>query len=64
MSKLKDIRTQVGLSQSELAEKSNVSIRMIQQYEQGIRNINKAQAETVYQLSKALSCKIEDIIEK
>ena len=64
MNKLKDTRTRVGISQSELAEKSGVNIRMIQQYEQGIRDINKAQVETVYRLAVALSCKIEDIIEK
>ena len=64
MSKLKEVRTASGLSQSGLAEKSGVNVRMIQQYEQGIRDINKAQVETVYQLAEALSCKIEDIIEK
>lgn len=64
MSKLKDTRTRVGISQSKLAEKSDVNIRMIQQYEQGIRDINKAQVETIYRLAVALSCKIEDIIEK
>lgn len=54
----------MNLSQSELAKKSTVSVRMIQKYEQGGKNINKAQAETVYKLSKALGCTMEDLINK
>lgn len=36
---------------------------MIQSYEQGAKDINKAQAITVYKLSKALNVKIEDLLE-
>ena len=64
MSKLKELRTASGLSQSGLAEKSGISVRMIQQYEQGIRDINKAQAIAVYRLAEALSCNVADILEK
>lgn len=62
--KLKELRLEMNLSQSELAKKSTVSVRMIQKYEQGGKNINKAQAETVYKLSKALGCTMEDLINK
>lgn len=36
---------------------------MIQQYEQGVRNINTAQAITVLKLAEALNVKIEDLLE-
>lgn len=61
--KLKEIRLSRGLSQSQLAKLSDVKIGMIQKYEQGYKDINKAQVITVYKLSKALECRIEDLIE-
>lgn len=63
MSNLKRIRQGLGMSQSKLAERSGVSVRMIQYYEQGVKDINKAQAITVYQLSEALGCKMDNLIE-
>lgn len=63
MSNLKEIRIKSDLSQTKLAEASGVSIRMIQHYEQGVKDINKAQAETVYKLARALKCNMEDLIE-
>ena len=63
MNKLKEKRMQWKLSQSQLAKASGVSLRMIQKYEQGDRDIKKAQAETVYQLAKALNCKMEELID-
>lgn len=61
---LKDHRIKKGLSQSQLASASGVSVRMIQYYEQGVKDINKASGETLYKLSNALGCKMEDLIEK
>ena len=63
MNKLKEIRTQQGLSQSLLSKKTNVSLKTLQAYEQGDRDIKKAQAETVYKLAKALNCKMEELID-
>lgn len=60
--KLKKIRTNKGLSQGGLAALTNVNVRMIQKYEQGERDINKASGETLYKLSKALNCNIEDLL--
>lgn len=60
--KLKKIRTNRGITQCGLANLTNVNVRMIQKYEQGERDINKASGETLYKLSKVLNCKIEDII--
>lgn len=58
------LRNAVGLSQSELAERSGVSIRIIQAYEQRMRDINKAQLETIANLSQALDCDAIDLLEK
>ena len=63
MNKLKKIRVQQGLSQSLLSKKANVSLRALQAYEQGDRDIKKAQAETVYKLAQALHCTIEELID-
>lgn len=61
---LKRIREVIGLSQSKLAKESGVNIRMIQHYEQGVKDLNKAQAITVYRLAQALNCTVEDLLEK
>lgn len=59
---LKEIRIKEGLSQSELAERSGVNLRVLQEYEQGRRNVNKASGETLYKLSKTLNCTMEDLL--
>ena len=61
--KLKQLRQRAGLSQSELAEASGVPVRTIQQYEQRQKSINKAQAEYLMMLARALHCNAEDLIE-
>lgn len=63
MTNLQKKRTELGLSQSQLAEKAEVSIRTLQCYERGARDINKAYALIVYKLAKALGCKVEDLLE-
>ena len=59
---LKTIRKQARLTQQRLAEISGVTLRMIQAYEQGDQDIRKAEAQTVFALSKALGCSPESII--
>ena len=61
---LKRLRKASELSQRELAQQSGVSFRTIQQYEQRQKNINKAQAESLLMLSKALNCRAEDLLER
>lgn len=51
-----------GMTQAELAERSGVNLRSIQNYEQGFKDINKAQVLTVLELAEALECDIYDII--
>ncbi len=59
---LKEIRQKRGISQTQLANLSNVSLRAIKAYEQGTVDISKAQAETLYALAQTLNCTIEDLI--
>ncbi len=61
---LKRIRTAYGCTQAALAEQSGSTLRSIQMYEQRRKDINKASAETLYRIAKALGCTIEDLIEK
>ncbi len=60
---LKRIRIAAGLSQRQLAEKAEVSIRNIQMYEQQHNDINKAQADILFRISKTLGCNIIDLFE-
>ena len=63
MSNLKRIREEKNLTQAKLAEISEVNPRLISYYEQGYKDINKAQAITLYRVANALECKIEDLLE-
>lgn len=61
---LKRLRQAAGFSQRELSEMSGVPLRTIQQYEQRQKNINKAQAEYLVMLSRALCCDVDALLEK
>ena len=61
-SRLKFYREDKGLSQSELAKKSGVALRQIQAFEQGYKDINKAQLVTVLNLAEALDVDVYAII--
>lgn len=61
-SSLKYFRELKGMTQAELAEASGVSLRTIQAYEQGYKDINKGQLITGLKLAEALDCDIYDII--
>lgn len=60
---LKRLRVFAGLSQGELAELSGVSIRQIQMFEQGQRDINKTQVMNVVKLARVLGCEVEELVE-
>lgn len=63
MSNLQKLRKEAGMSQSQLAEASGVSVRMIQYYEQGAKDINRAEARTIRALAHTLGCAMEEILE-
>lgn len=60
--KLKHIWESRGLSQSELSRISGVKLRFIQMYEQRGNDIDKAQAQTIYKLSRVLGCSMEGLL--
>ncbi len=62
-SRLHIIRKKRGYTQQQLSDASGVTLRMIQLYEQKQNDINKAQVQVVLNLSKALGCEIEDLLE-
>lgn len=59
---LKSIRTFRGISQKILSEWSGVNLRMIQNYEQGTKDIKKASIVTIKSLAVALDCSIDDLM--
>ena len=61
---LKRIRRTYGYTQAELAKRSGVSLRSIQMYEQRNKDINKAHADALYRISRALGCSMESLLEK
>lgn len=61
--KLAFYRRMQAYSQRMLAEKSGVSLRAIQQYEQRQKNINKAAVSAVIALAQTLGCRPEDLME-
>lgn len=60
---LQRLRRALGYSQKELAKKSGVSLRMIQQYEQRAKDINKATGVNLIALAQELGCRMEDLME-
>lgn len=62
MSKLKELRESTGLSQSQLAEKAELSKRTLQEVEQGRRDINGMKLLTLLRLCRALNCDLPDIL--
>lgn len=62
-SRLKAMRVRKGLSQQGLAEAAGIKKRLVQTYEQGERDINHGQIDTLCDIAKALDCTIPDILE-
>ncbi len=62
-SRLKFIREEKGMTQAELAIRSGVNLRSIQNYEQGFKDINGARVTTVLALADALGCDVCDIVQ-
>ncbi len=60
--KLKELREKAGLSQVQLADASGISVRVLQNYEQGVRNLNGAKLITLLRLCRALGCNLGNIV--
>lgn len=63
MKKLKQLRMAAGLSQSQLAEKAGLNVRVLQHYEQGSKNFDHARIDILLKYCLALDCKLSDLIE-
>ena len=63
VARLQEYRKRICLSQRELAEKADVPLRTIQQYEQKQKNINHARVDYVIRLAQALYCRPDDLRE-
>lgn len=61
--RLQTIRKAAGLTQKALAETADVSLRMVQLYEQRVKDINKASATTLYKIARGLGCEMTDLLE-
>lgn len=61
-SKLQNARLAAGLSQSQLAAAAGLNVRMLQYYEQAVKDINGAKLATLLKLCLALDCKLGDIL--
>ena len=59
---LKEIRRKKKLSQSELSAVSGVSIKTLQKYENGERDINNGLLINIIKICLALDCNISDIL--
>lgn len=57
------IRRNRGIAQRELADRSGVSLRMIQLYEQRQNDLSKASVSIVLALARVLGCEPEDLLE-
>jgi len=60
--RLKAYRRLAGISQKELSALSGVPLRMLQEYEQGRKNIGRAQAEYVIRIASVLGCEAGDLL--
>lgn len=59
---LQSIREQRGMTRRELAQRSGVNFRSIQDYEQGHKRLSSASGETLLRLASALGCQIEELL--
>jgi DNA-binding XRE family transcriptional regulator len=62
--KLQSLRMSAKLSQKELAEYSGVSLKNIQAFESGARDISKAQLIQAVKLAEALGCQAEELLDE
>lgn len=63
MNKLKQIRTDKGMTQKALAEATGINLRTLQHYEQGSKDFNMAAAITVYNVAQVLGVRVEDLLD-
>lgn len=60
--RVREAREKAGLSQSQLANKAGIRVQVLQQYEQGVRDLSGAKLATLLKLCNALECRLADIV--
>ena len=60
--KLQAARAAAGMSQSKLAKEAGISVRVLQDYERGARDISGAKLATLLRVCNALGCRLADVI--
>ena len=61
-SQLKAVRKKCGLTQEMLASESGVPVNTIRAYERKSKDLNKAQADILLRLARALQCEMSDLL--
>ncbi len=59
--RLSEYRKRLGMTQAELARRSDINLRTLQQYEIGGKDLGRAAATTVLSLARVLNCSPEDL---
>lgn len=59
---LREIRTKQHMTQRELAQRSGVNFRSLQDYEQGHKKIASASGDILLRLSTVLGCSVEELL--
>jgi len=62
--RLKELRVKSGMTRSQLAEKSGVSVNSIKSYEYGVRDIEDASYRNLKKLADVLGVSVEELVEK
>ena len=60
--KLKQLRLAAGLSQAQMAKQAGINLRVYQYYEQGTKDISKANLATILRVCNTLGCSLADVI--
>ncbi len=60
--KLQNTRLAMDYSQAQLATAAGINGRVLQNYEQGVRDLSGAKLATLLKICLALNCKLEDIL--
>lgn len=62
VNKLLYLRSQMNMTQGELAEKSGVNIRQIQRYESGSSELGNMTVKNAIAICNILECEVKDLI--
>lgn len=62
LSNVRSLRVSRGITQKELAEKSNINIRQVQKYESGEYDTGKMMLRNAITLADALECDVRELL--